>query len=279
MTIDLPIPLVPSSVDLRVFRRMPLDVVRLRDAETSVITKGDEFRCAVLLWCASWHQIPASSLPDDDRVLADLAGFGRVVKEWRRVRAGALRGFVKCSDGRLYHRVVAEMAIEAWGSHLHQRWMTDNARLKKHQQRHKLAIHLPSFDLWITQNCPGAKPYVSQWTRRHVPGDNAHEERGQSPPVPREIDSKGREGSSSSNQSFPGDGSITARAVPGTNTGPDGPTATPRAGGRWRTDPQAADRKMRELGLAPGRGEQLSECVRRIEQELSKRERNSRSAA
>ena len=26
----------------------------------------------MLLWCASWHQVPAASLPDDDIVLARL---------------------------------------------------------------------------------------------------------------------------------------------------------------------------------------------------------------
>src|SRR4051812_37662310 len=100
---------------------MPLDVMRLRDSETVSKTEGEEFRAAVLLWATCWHQLPASSLPDDDVELAKFAGFGRVVKEWKKVRTGALRGFVKCSDGRFYHRVVAENAIESWGAHLKQR--------------------------------------------------------------------------------------------------------------------------------------------------------------
>ena len=104
----LPEPLTPAESDLREFAFMPLDVLRLRDSDIAALSTGDEFRCAVLLWCASWHQVPAGSLPDDDKVLSQLAGFGRVVKEWQKSREGALRNWIKCADGRLYHPVVAE---------------------------------------------------------------------------------------------------------------------------------------------------------------------------
>lgn len=108
-------PLVPPEVDLRNFHYMPLDVVRLRDSDIAGVEDGEVFRAAVLAWCAAWHQVPAASLPDDDAVLARLTGYGRDLATWRRVReAGALRGFVRCSDGRLYHPVVAEKALEAW---------------------------------------------------------------------------------------------------------------------------------------------------------------------
>jgi hypothetical protein len=82
---------------------MELDVRRLRDSEFAAGVTGEAFRAGVLLWCAAWHQVPAASLPDNDTELANLAGYGRVVKEWRKVREQALTGFVKCSDGRLYH--------------------------------------------------------------------------------------------------------------------------------------------------------------------------------
>lgn len=109
-------PLVPPEVDLRNFTYMPLDVVRLRDSDIAGVEDGEVFRAAVLAWCAAWHQVPAASLPDDDAVLARLTGYGRDLATWKRVReAGALRGFVRCSDGRLYHPVVAEKALEAWG--------------------------------------------------------------------------------------------------------------------------------------------------------------------
>ena len=138
---NLPKPLTNLNCDLRDFPFMPLDVVRLRDSDIAALSNGDEFRCAVLLWCASWHQIPAASLPDDDIVLSQLAGFGRVVKEWQKFRNGALRGWIKCSDGRLYHPVVAEKANEAWASRIKYREKkeADRARIAEKRAAEKLA--------------------------------------------------------------------------------------------------------------------------------------------
>lgn len=110
----LPSPLVTPEVDLRDFAFMPLDTVRLRDSDLAAIATGDGFRAAVLLWCAAWHQSPAASVPTDDRALARLAGYGRDITGWLEVKEDALRGFIECDDGRLYHPVIAEKAIEAW---------------------------------------------------------------------------------------------------------------------------------------------------------------------
>lgn len=106
-------PLTPPDLDLRDFDWMPLDVARLRDSDLSVLASGDAFRAAVLLWCAAWHQVPAGSLPKEDRLLANFAGYGRDLKGWSAVRADAMHGFVECSDGRYYHPVVSAKAIEA----------------------------------------------------------------------------------------------------------------------------------------------------------------------
>jgi len=109
---DLPAPLVAADVDLRDFAFMPLDVGRLLTSETWLLGSGDECKAAMALWCVSWHQVPAASLPANDKMLAHLSAAG---PRWRKVKAHALRGWVLCADGRMYHPVVAEKAIEAWG--------------------------------------------------------------------------------------------------------------------------------------------------------------------
>lgn len=131
MTTELPDPLVLAEVDLRDFQYMELDVRMLRDSRFAAQVSGDAFRAGVLLWCASWHQLPAGSLPDDDIELANLAGYGRFVKEWKKVRDEALTLFVKCGDGRLYHQVVAEKANAAWNSRLHYFYDKARDRLRK----------------------------------------------------------------------------------------------------------------------------------------------------
>ena len=137
MTDRLPAPLVAPDTDLRDFGFMPLDVVRLRDSDFAARTSGDEFRAALFLWCAAWHQLPAASIPDDDVVLSQLAGYGRAVREWKGVRAGALHGFVKCADGRLYHPVVAEKAGKAWLEKLIARWKRECDRIRKENESRK----------------------------------------------------------------------------------------------------------------------------------------------
>ena len=118
---------------------MPLDVVRLRDSGLTAKATGDEFRAAVLLWCASWHQVPAASLPDDDDELANLCGYGRAPKEWKKIKAGAMRGWVLCNDGRLYHPTVAAKARESWQSKLAQRARTEAARRAREEQRQRMS--------------------------------------------------------------------------------------------------------------------------------------------
>ncbi|MGL4651555.1 MAG: DUF1376 domain-containing protein [Caldilineaceae bacterium] len=132
-----PDPLVSTEVDLRDFAFMPLDVVRLRDSGLTAKASGDEFRAAVLLWCASWHQQPAASLPNDNEELANLCGYGRAMREWSKVRAGALRGWIECSDGRMYHLLVAAKARDAWLSKLAQRARTEAARKAREEARQR----------------------------------------------------------------------------------------------------------------------------------------------
>lgn len=162
---DLPEPLTPADCDLRDFQYMPLDVLRLRDSDLAARTTGEEFRCAVLLWCAAWHQVPAGSLPDDDVNLAIYAGYGRAVDQWRNVREGSLRGWIKCSDGRLYHPVVAEKANESW--HAKHRQAHDKLceRVRKRNKGRidsgAVPLEVPEFEQWVLMGRPLEKSLFS----------------------------------------------------------------------------------------------------------------------
>ena len=111
---DLPEPLTPADCDLRDFQFMPMDIVRLFGSRFHAIANDAEWRAGITLWLKSFHQVPSASIPDDEVELARLAEFGRDLKSFRKVRVNALHGWVKCSDGRLYHPVVAEKALEAY---------------------------------------------------------------------------------------------------------------------------------------------------------------------
>ncbi len=128
---SLPDPLVPPDVDLRDFPYMPVDIVRLFGSNFHASATDAEWRAGVTLWLKSYHQVPAASLPDDDIALCMLAELGRDQKTWKKLRTGALRGWVKCNDGRLYHRVVAEKALEAWIDKLSQRKVSAAGNAKR----------------------------------------------------------------------------------------------------------------------------------------------------
>ncbi|WP_205168908.1 HNH endonuclease [Burkholderia sp. LMG 13014] len=107
---ELPNPLTPADCNLRDFPFMPIEVKRLLTSETWILGTGDERSAAITLWLESWHQIPAASLPADDRMLGHLSQS----KNWKRVKEHALRGWVKCADGRLYHPEIAAHARRVW---------------------------------------------------------------------------------------------------------------------------------------------------------------------
>jgi hypothetical protein len=125
---DLPEPLTPADCDLTDFKFMPLEVVRLRKSKAWLFAKREPEIgfYAINLWAMSWHEVPAASLEDDDDALADYAMCNP--ERWPEVREKVLRGWVKCSDGRLYHATVAEKAKESWERKQEQRHKTEAAR-------------------------------------------------------------------------------------------------------------------------------------------------------
>jgi hypothetical protein len=124
-------PLTPPDCDLRDYPWMPIDCTRLLTSETWMLGTSDQKVAAFTLWAKSWHQVPAGSLPNNDRMLAAMSEAGG---RWNRVRDHALRGWVLCSDGRLYHPVVCEKARESWDRKLAQKARTAAARLAKLQK-------------------------------------------------------------------------------------------------------------------------------------------------
>lgn len=108
-------PMTPSECDLRGYEWMPLFGARLFASNFEAHASDLAFRVAIKLYWECWQQVPAASLPNEDVQLCRLAGLGRDLKTWRKLRAdGVLHGFRLCSDDRLYHPMLAEEAIKAW---------------------------------------------------------------------------------------------------------------------------------------------------------------------
>ncbi len=219
-TETVPEPLTPHDCELQDFKFMPLDVARLRSSEQNSDVTPEANWAALLLWAAAWHEVPAGSIPDNDGWIAKACGYvsrGTVDPQWDTVRAGALRKFVRCTDGRLYHPVVAEKAREAWAAKLEQRWRTECGRIKKHNDRHELkgadAVPKPTFEVWIEAGRPTGHPLP-------IPGDKARQTppspKGQGQTVPRETPSKRQgegQGQGDPNRTPPGSGAAAPRGT------------------------------------------------------------------
>lgn len=124
----LPPPLLPGDVDLSgiPYLLLPRQVAQ---GELAAMSTGDEFKCWYLLHDASFDQRPGGSLPDDDKALAYLSRAG---SSWLKVKAMALHGWVRCSDGRLHHPEVAKSALHAWIGRLRQRKLAAAGNEKQH---------------------------------------------------------------------------------------------------------------------------------------------------
>lgn len=131
---DAPAPLVPAEVDLRGLEYMPFFGTHLFGSEFNAVCTDAEWRAGLTLWWAAWNQQPAGSLPDDDGALCRLADLGRDLKAWNKIKGRALHGFVKCSDGRLYHGFLCRQVLVAWEKRVQERERKRKWREKKQGQ-------------------------------------------------------------------------------------------------------------------------------------------------
>lgn len=105
---------MPADVTIPRLPWVPVYVERLWSSDFFAVATDAEFRAAFCLWLKSWAQRPPGSLPNDDRLLCRLAELGNDLDKWKKVKRIALRHWIRCTDGRLYHPVVAELVIEAF---------------------------------------------------------------------------------------------------------------------------------------------------------------------
>jgi hypothetical protein len=134
---DLPQPLTPAECDCTDLDGFMLNVERLMASELVALSSLEVIGAALLLWSRAWKQMPAASLPDDERVIAAFAKLP--IPRFRKLRHEVLRGFVKCADGRLYHRVLAAEACVAFAKKqsFRKKRETDAERLRKWRETHK----------------------------------------------------------------------------------------------------------------------------------------------
>ena len=165
---------------------MPFAVARFRDSAIASTRSPEEVLAAIMLWSASWHQVPAASLPATDAELAQLAGYGRGVRDFTRVKRGATHGLVLCADGRYWHAVVAAKAAFAWNRKLEERHRKACDRRRKfnaeRRARGEVDLPLPSAPHRLVQD--------ADQPRWHYVDSNGNQvcSNRKAPPIPPETD-------------------------------------------------------------------------------------------
>jgi hypothetical protein len=86
---------------------MPLHTERLARSVFLRIGTNEQVGAALRLWVQAWGERPSGSVPNDRRWLADVTKLG---DRWSSHAEVVLHCFVACSDGRLYHPVICDIA-------------------------------------------------------------------------------------------------------------------------------------------------------------------------
>jgi hypothetical protein len=95
---------------------MPLYILRLRKSYFYELATNEQLGAAFRLWTAGWIANPAASLRAEDRYIAKVAGYDlsnqNCLQYWLQYRDLIKHGWILCSDGRMYHFDLAEIALE-----------------------------------------------------------------------------------------------------------------------------------------------------------------------
>jgi hypothetical protein len=103
---DLPDPPYPADVRARGWQ-FQLDVERIENSDTWLLAPKDMRPWLLLLWMKCWTQAPCGSLPASDELIA--ARIDMEPRVFAANRDALLRGWYRCTDGRLYHPVITEL--------------------------------------------------------------------------------------------------------------------------------------------------------------------------
>lgn len=130
---ELPAPPYPDKVGNKPNKAggyvFELDIERMHQSDTWVIADARQRPLLLMLWVASWTQVPCGTLPADDALIA--ARIGLPLPEFKASKDVLMRGWWKASNGRLYHPVITEQVIGVM-----ERKAKGAARQKEWRERH-----------------------------------------------------------------------------------------------------------------------------------------------
>ncbi len=91
-----------------------IDYERVNQSDTWGLAPPELRPWLLMMWFVAWQHIPCGSLSPDEKAIA--AHIGMPWAMWLHHREVLMRGWYRCSDGRLYHKILSEFvcALEGW---------------------------------------------------------------------------------------------------------------------------------------------------------------------
>jgi hypothetical protein len=130
---ELPHPPYPADLRARGFT-FPLDWELLEQSKTWKLTQDRRHLrpWLMMLWAVSWKNAPCGSFDDDDEDIA--LSIGMDLPTFQANREVLMRGWVRHSDGRLYHTALTKIVLA-----MADKREKDRARVATHRARQKAA--------------------------------------------------------------------------------------------------------------------------------------------
>ncbi|MFJ3057168.1 hypothetical protein [Herbaspirillum sp. NPDC087042] len=89
--------------------RLELDCDRLFQSDTWALANPQQRPILLMLLAIAWTQKPCGSLPGEDLLIS--ARLGQSLSEFQEHSPVLLRGWIKATDGRLYHPVMTDLVL------------------------------------------------------------------------------------------------------------------------------------------------------------------------
>ena len=130
---------IPFGTDIDGYRKALMDWDRLFGSDLYFSASLEELGACFVLWGKSYRQTPPGSLPKGDKILAKMLGID--ADEWAKLKTVALYGWVECSDGRLYHRVIADDVLRLAALKISSKKRTEAARVASVESKRRTRLN------------------------------------------------------------------------------------------------------------------------------------------
>ena len=126
---------------------LQLNVEQLRLSDTYVLCPREVRPWLHVILAVAWEQTPCGSLPENDVLIA--ARLEMPLDQFQQHRASLLRGWVKHSDERLYHRVMSDCVAE-----MQERRAKEASRKAGYRDKRASSASAPGMSHWTDAGQP-----------------------------------------------------------------------------------------------------------------------------